>query len=884
MLLVLAATFLLINNFFADMARRESRPRRLVFSLPIPKNLAQRHKVPVRPEVEKVIVAGFFSEWDPTDDDFRMRKDGDGRWSIRIPLEPGDNQYKFVVYIAGRDNPVWVHDMNADRNVEDSFGGLNSVYHIPDTARIATVVRLAILGAIGLVLLFFILEPFIFWILRRRFPFRYKLVASLLIIVLISNIVFIVAAFQQQRRLFRQDIIDGLNTVHLVLLGEGVDFTRLKDQKTLKKIGSSLKRFFWKARVRVEGNKHSNIQISLSDLAVLDTRFRLLLLSHRKENHELQQTRAAQYGFKNSGSFFRHGVLGLCIARARKQKIDNRLVTDRPVSRYRSHETPDNRHSTDLLGYSAFLYPIRQRGKLLGYYGGAIQVKLFGAMLTDLLWFNTWLGLLLLVLTLLLLLSAGRVITGYLMELTSWTKGIINGNFEEEKRIPSGDEIQSLAENFNSMRLSLRRSFQEIESVNEQLHIEAYIDRLTQLPNRQKLFLALKETTCHALILFNVDAFQEINDFFGNEVGDLILVEIAHRLTALAGRYNMVLYRVGSDDFVCTISEPMSSGELDAVSIAFCDGIMDHPFEYEENEIYISVTSGSARTDVVEQSLKQEIMDLLPRAEMALKQAKKKLLRHLVYDPGMEISREYEYNIQWTNKLKRAIKEDRIQPFFQPIVDTKSRKIEKYECLVRLLEKDGSVITPDQFLRVSKQARFYRFITRIMLEKSFAAFVNTDCEFAVNLSIEDILDQRTQRFLLDLLEKYSQLTQRLVFEIVETAEIENYETVQDFIALVKPYGCKIAIDDFGAGYSSFEHIMRLNIDYIKIDASLIRDMDSNDNSRIITRTISRFAGELGIKTIAEFVHSRAVFEKVLEYGIDYSQGYYFGKPEPLLVE
>jgi len=197
-------------------------------------------------------------------------------------------------------------------------------------------------------------------------------------------------------------------------------------------------------------------------------------------------------------------------------------------------------------------------------------------------------------------------------------------------------------------------------------------------------------------------------------------------------------------------------------------------------------------------------------------------------------------------------------------------------------DKDGSILLPEAFLKISKKARFYRFITKIMLDKSLEIFKDKPFEFSINLSIEDIIDVKTHDLIMSRLRHNPLTSERLVFELVETEGIENYDVVKDFISEVKEFGCKIAIDDFGVGYSNFEHLLQLNIDYIKIDASLIKNMDHDINSQVIARTISRFAKDLNIKTISEFVHSREIYEKSLEYGIDYSQGYYFGEPKSTL--
>jgi EAL domain-containing protein (putative c-di-GMP-specific phosphodiesterase class I) len=304
----------------------------------------------------------------------------------------------------------------------------------------------------------------------------------------------------------------------------------------------------------------------------------------------------------------------------------------------------------------------------------------------------------------------------------------------------------------------------------------------------------------------------------------------------------------------------------------------------EGHEINVRVTFGIARSDdiLTEVMTEGKWRQIATNADMALKRAKRLQKNYIVYDESMEITKEYENNILWKQKLKDAIQNSRIVPFFQPIVNNLNCKIEKYETLVRLIDKQGSIIHPQHFLDLAKKSHLYDNITKAMILKSFDVFKSLNYEFSINLTVNDILDEDINLFIKNELEKNRSLSNRVVFEILESEGIENYKEVMTFIEEVKDLGCKIAIDDFGSGYSNFEHIMRLDVNYIKIDSSLIKNLPYDRNSQIITKTIVNFARELDLKTISEYVHSREVFEKGVELGIDYSQGYYFGEPRESL--
>jgi EAL domain-containing protein (putative c-di-GMP-specific phosphodiesterase class I) len=243
---------------------------------------------------------------------------------------------------------------------------------------------------------------------------------------------------------------------------------------------------------------------------------------------------------------------------------------------------------------------------------------------------------------------------------------------------------------------------------------------------------------------------------------------------------------------------------------------------------------------------------------------------------------EQENNIAWYKRIKAAIEESRIVPYFQPIVDNQTRRVIKYEALARLVERDGTVFGPQAFLGIAKKTRLYSHITRIMIEKTAEAFENSHLSVSLNLSTEDLLNNE----LADMIEKTimaHHMGQVITFEILESEGIENYAEVSAFVDHFKSLGCRFAIDDFGSGYSNFDHLLKLNIDTLKIDGSLIKILPHDRNARIFVKHIRDFAHEMGIATIAEFVANEEIFVKVKELGIDASQGYFFYEPSAALI-
>ena len=227
---------------------------------------------------------------------------------------------------------------------------------------------------------------------------------------------------------------------------------------------------------------------------------------------------------------------------------------------------------------------------------------------------------------------------------------------------------------------------------------------------------------------------------------------------------------------------------------------------------------------------------------------------------------------------KKALAENRIVPYFQPIVKNSTGKIEKFECLVRLIDERGRPIKPGKYLNLSKKLKLYPKITSRVIEQSFETSKKLGVSISINLSYEDITNPETTSFIKNRLLEYD-IAEKVCFELVESESIDNYRQVYEFINDLKDMGCSIAIDDFGTGYSNFKHLLRLNVDTVKIDGSLIRNIDKDKNALIMTRGIVGFAKKLGLTTIAERVHSKRVLDTVVEIGIDYSQGFYFGQAQ-----
>lgn len=401
----------------------------------------------------------------------------------------------------------------------------------------------------------------------------------------------------------------------------------------------------------------------------------------------------------------------------------------------------------------------------------------------------------------------------------------------------------------------------------EQLQHHLTTDADTGLPNRVA-FIDQMNTNSGGLIgLINIDRFSDINAVYGVDIGDALLKKYGLWLKARTqGREDVRLYKMGGDEFALYFRSAESLSEVRLFFVDLIAATANTAFMVAGVEIVLTITVGVAHG--VDRGL--------AHASAAIKQAKLDHQSIGLFD-GLDSTRQQENNIAWYKRIRDAIETSRIVPYFQPIVDNKTQKVTKYEALIRMIDTDGQVISPYQFLDVAKKTKLYSQLTRMMIDKVLDVFKESTIPVSINLSTEDLMNQELSDYLAQRLTETG-MGHLLVFEILESEGVNNYEVVSAFIQRFKAKGCLFAIDDFGSGYSNFDHLIKLNMDILKIDGSLIRTLPHDRNSQIIVQHICDFAHEMGIRTVAEFVSNESIYHQVCEIGIDDSQGYYFYPP------
>lgn len=407
-----------------------------------------------------------------------------------------------------------------------------------------------------------------------------------------------------------------------------------------------------------------------------------------------------------------------------------------------------------------------------------------------------------------------------------------------------------------------------IESKNRELTKLYTIDRVSGMYTLGKLEQDIAQHPRYSLALIKISDFKSFNDFYGYEIGNSILLQTGQFLqTMIHGYEEAKLYRISGAHFALLIDMP--SYELERFARYIIHMFESTEIRIETEMIYLEMDIGIIDA---EEGLS------LSNADIALREAERNG-KVIVYSRNPQQEKQRAEKLKCKDMIKRGLIENRFVPFYQPIIDNCTKSIVKYEALARLILADGSIISPNCFLDVSKETKMYTKISEKIIAQAMEDFRDSECSISINLDLEDIKNFHMREFLFSKIEQFPE-PNRLVFELLESEGISSYENIDYFLERLKSFGCQVAIDDFGSGYSNFERLAKLNIDYIKIDGSLINNIDESFLSQTIVEMVSSFAQKIEIKTIAEFVSNTSVESIVVSMGVNESQGYLFGQPIP----
>ncbi len=435
----------------------------------------------------------------------------------------------------------------------------------------------------------------------------------------------------------------------------------------------------------------------------------------------------------------------------------------------------------------------------------------------------------------------------------------------------------------------LKSEFSERRDIEQRLKFVTGHDHLTGLANRQHLEESLthsihncrKNNTNHALLHLNLEQFKVINDTAGYDTGNQILISIANVLKKRLGVRSKELARVGPDEYAALI-ENTSKQQISDIAKSLYKEISEISVEHHEQRYRVIARIGIALIQPWNASTPGNILSRAEQACCAARQSTPHKI-HTYSEKDSQIA-QFKSTNYWVPIIKDALEKNQFQLFFQPVLEVKSNKVTRYEALIRLRDNNGKFISPDNFIPIAERMGLIHDIDLWVIENAFN-ILNSHTKACVPISLN--INLSTHSFLnpalVPLVQRKIQQTginpERITFEITETAAIDNFEKSQEMVNQLRELGCRFALDDFGAGFNSFSYLKHFVVDCLKIDGAFITNLTNSPIDQTLVRAMIEIAKTLNKTTVAEFVTDQETFDLLKEYGIDYIQGYYSGKPQ-----
>ena len=429
---------------------------------------------------------------------------------------------------------------------------------------------------------------------------------------------------------------------------------------------------------------------------------------------------------------------------------------------------------------------------------------------------------------------------------------------------------------------ALETALQQCESANtqlrtqlqqqaEELKVQLYTDRVTGLRTKQALYETVEKSGYPTLFLIRLNDIDRYFDLYGYEVVNEILQRFSQILITYNSNKDYQLYHLSTDLFgMLYLGEFIDTQKFE-------DDLFELMSTVDENPLFLAALDEVFYVDMIIGIASGETQ-LIKHAFDALHSAKSTKKRFVYYHPHHDQSDKHRTILHVKREIQSNIESGNFLPLYQPIVDRESRCI-KYEVLIRM-RHNGELISPAYFLDIASKTHQYEQISAMTLLSAIEAFKNRTEKLSLNFTLADISHKELLRSLEKKLQAYN-MGRRCVFEIVESEAIGDYDAIRSFVSRFRKLGVQFAIDDFGSGYSNYSHILELEPEYLKIDGSLIKNIQNDYKSHILVNSIIYFAKHLGVKIIAEYVASESIFTLLHGLGIDEFQGYYFGKPDTL---
>jgi len=390
----------------------------------------------------------------------------------------------------------------------------------------------------------------------------------------------------------------------------------------------------------------------------------------------------------------------------------------------------------------------------------------------------------------------------------------------------------------------------------------------------QAIEAAKDENRNCAFLVASVDRLAMINDSFGFDAGDEVIMGVGERL-ARSLRGSDVIGRTAGNKFGVLLKN-CREHEINVVAARLRANVRSNGIESRSGLVHATCSVGAVWLPSAASTSQEAML----RAEHALDKARANGRDGFaVYEPSLQRETARLRQMQIADEVVLALKEKRLKLAYQPIVAARSRKVSHYERLLRMIKPDGSILTAGHFVPAAEQMGIVHLMDRFALEAAIATLrAHKDVTLAVNVSGTAASDPGWLNDFVDYVRVARDVAPRLIVELTETAALHHFEENAQFVSQLREVGVRVAIDDFGAGYTSFRNLQMLHVDTVKIDGSYVKDLSQSPENQVFVRTLVGLARSFDIKTVAEWVGSEEDAALLQNFGVDYFQGFYFGEP------
>ena len=404
----------------------------------------------------------------------------------------------------------------------------------------------------------------------------------------------------------------------------------------------------------------------------------------------------------------------------------------------------------------------------------------------------------------------------------------------------------------------------------------AMTDTLTQTYNRSylKTFIEQIDPSKYAILMLDIDHFKKINDNYGHKAGDFILQEVSRTIRETLRKEDYI-FRYGGEEFIIFIKKFGDNDNIVKIAERLRTTLEKTIFRYQGHNIKITTSIGIVIYPEKHRSIKEAIR----QADEYLYEAKRLGRNRICYNT--DIVQKPRPVTKEIHTIKEAIENGRLFLEYQPIYDIVTNEIIRFEALVRLKDEDGKTIYPGAFLEQIAFTTIYNTLTKEVLRQVFATIQKYSVKLSINLNFSDITDNVIFSIITQELEHHRDLAEHLVIELLENETFLHCPNLHEKLQKLKSYNVKIAVDDFGSGYSNFEIFRHLPVDILKIDGTLIKELATSKITYNMVKAIVLFAKSIGIKVVAEYVEDEKIVKMLKRLHIHYAQGFYLGKPKPL---